>query len=176
MLQHGRLAPVQPGSGSGVQATAGDGSDGAATADQRLAHLAADETTAAKHHNPTTRRCRRGAEGYERKDAHDSRDEHWRRARVEAACWRFWIIMQAGAGPLAKLIYNREERSVPPSKHRADPAMPALTEMIRWARRRELRSRCLFGCAPVSRCMGCRSVSHAKRDSPDWSTHLRDRI
>ena len=70
MLQHRRLAPVQPHSGSGVQAVAGDGRDCAATAYQRLAHVAADEATASKYHNPTTW-CRRGAEGYQRKHARD---------------------------------------------------------------------------------------------------------
>ena len=88
MLQHRRLAPVQPHSGSGVHAAAGDGRDCAATAYQRLAHVAADETTASKYNNPTTRRCRRGAEGYQRKHAHDSRDEDYG-TRERAACWRF---------------------------------------------------------------------------------------
>ena len=86
MLQHRRLAPVQPHSGSGVRAVAGDGRDCAATAYQRLAHVAADEATASKYNNLT--RCRRGAEGYQRKHAHESRDEDYG-ARERAACWRF---------------------------------------------------------------------------------------
>ena len=79
MLQHRRLAPVQPNRGSGVRAVAGDGRDCAATAYQRLAHVAADEATASKYNNLT--RCRRGAEGYQRKHARDFA----RRALVRAA-------------------------------------------------------------------------------------------
>ena len=120
MLQHRRLAPVQPNRGSGVRAVAGDGRDCAATAYQRLAHVAADETTASKYHNPTT-----GAEGYQRKHAHDSRDEHYGERGFLAV---FALITEYLYSDINLLLYH-EEGSVPQSNI-ADLCLRSLTEIL----------------------------------------------